>query len=59
VCRKSIIPGVHSFFPLALSVVLISVFLLPHSLRKNIIGDEGAAAFGEALKSNRTLTSLE
>jgi hypothetical protein len=49
---------VHSFFPPALGV-LICVFLLPHSLRGIIIGDKGAAAIGEALKSNRTLTSLE
>jgi hypothetical protein len=32
---------------------------LPHSLDWNSIGDKGAAAFGEALKRNETLTSLE
>jgi hypothetical protein len=47
------------YHSLSLRVVLICAFLLPHSLRKNTIGDKGAAAIGEALKSNRTLTSLE
>lgn len=30
-----------------------------HSLWKNHIGDVGAAAFGEALKANSTLVTLE
>ena len=34
------------------------IFAVPHSLRNNNIGDEGAAAIGEALKESKTLTWL-
>jgi hypothetical protein len=43
---------------LALGVVLIYAFLLPHSLSGNSIGDKGVAAIGAALKHNTTLTWL-
>ena len=33
--------------------------LLPASLERNSIGDEGAAALGKALETNTSLTSLE
>lgn len=36
----------------------LSLFLL-HSLNGNTIDDTGAAAIGEALKSNKTLTHLK
>jgi hypothetical protein len=31
---------------------------VPHSFGDNNIGDEGAAAIGEALKDSKTLTTL-
>jgi hypothetical protein len=34
------------------------IFPLLHRLSGNNIGDEGAAAIGEALKHNKVLTSL-
>jgi hypothetical protein len=34
------------------------IFAVPHSICNNTIGDEGAAAIGEALKDSKTLTIL-
>jgi hypothetical protein len=40
-------------------VLFFAFFLLPRSLQKRNIGDEGAAAIGEALKHNKILTWLQ
>ena len=34
------------------------IFTVPHSISNNSIGNEGAAAIGEALKHSKTLTEL-
>jgi hypothetical protein len=34
------------------------IFAAPHSINNNSIGNEGAAAIGEALRHNKTLTVL-
>ena len=37
----------------------LSPLLSPHSLGKNKIGEDGARAVGDALKTNKTLTWLK
>jgi hypothetical protein len=53
----------HSWRTLFLSAgpgrCLICDFLLPHSLRKNNIGDKGAAAIAKGFTHNMTLTKLK
>jgi hypothetical protein len=46
-------------FPYSSSLWTFLILPLLYSLHGNSIGDEGAAAIGEALKHNKTLTRLE